>query len=181
MDNSFVEILFYGFIIFLVLSSLFKKKPQNKGSEQTQSPDEDEYKNSENENPDILKEIENIFDSQKSQNKNPYLSRPEPEDYNLSNEPEEPVPFIENNSDPYRDNISSNNPPAKKDYVSSNVKILDSYLEKEANKFEKYFSLNKGNDELIIKNLREKISNKDLLKEYFIISEILGKPKALRR
>ena len=181
MDNSFVEILFYGFIIFLVLSSLFKKKPQDKGSEQTQALDEDENKNSENENSDILTEIENIFDDQKSKVKNPYLSQPEPEDYNLSNEPEEPVPFIENNSDPYRDNISSKTPQVKKDYVSNEVKILDSYMEKEADKFGKYFSLNKENDDLIIKNLREKISNKDLLKEYFIISEILGKPKALRR
>jgi len=181
MDNSFVEILFYGFIIFLVLSSLFKKKPQNKGNTQTQSPDEDGYKNSESENPDILKGIENIFENQNSRTKNPYLSQPEPEDYNLSNEPEGTVPFIKNSSNSYIDKISSNTPTVKKDYFSNEVKILDSYLEKEADKFEKYFSLNKTNDDLIIKNLKEKISNKDLLKEYFIISEILGKPKALRR
>jgi hypothetical protein len=170
MDSSFLVILFYAFIFYLVIRSIFKKKPTEKGK--TEAPiinkTEDEYK--ENDNPDVIQEIEKLIKDREAKTKNPYLDKPEVIDNNLSNKPEKVVPFIDESAQ-----------KANKDLVSNEVKILDSYMEEEANKFETLLSLKRKSEEPVVKNLKEKINNKNLLKEYFIISEILGKPKALRR
>ena len=170
MDSSIIVILFYAFIFYMVLRSIFKKKTTEKGKTEAPVINKAEDENIENDNPDVIQEIEKLIKDREAKTKNPYLDKPEVIDDNLSNKPEKVVSFIDESAQ-----------KTQKDFVSNEVKILDSYLEKEANKLDKFLSSKRKSEQPIIKNLKEKISNKNLLKEYFVISEILGKPKALRR
>ena len=154
----------------MVLRSIFKKNAAGKRKSEEPLINYDRNENNGNDNPEVIQEIEKLIRDREARTKNPYLDKPEVIDNNLSNKPEKVVPFINESTQ-----------QAQKDLISSEVKILDSYLEKEANKFDNFLSLQRKKEEPVIKNLKEKINNKSLLKEYFIISEILGKPKALHK
>ena len=50
-----------------------------------------------------------------------------------------------------------------------------------ADNYEKYLNVKETSASNIVRTIKERISNPATLKEYIIISEIIGKPKALRR
>ncbi len=193
MDNGFLTILFYLFIIIIFLSSLFKKKPrgtqgptmpQRQGngenpleinSKASSKDDDGDDKN------EILDEIENLF---KNGNKN----QSQPDRKETSNEG---YPGMGKNKIdfPTPDEYSKwpGTTAYKPETIESNLKVvqtelrqIDSRIEQEAQNFEKVLN-QKQEEDLYLAELKEKLNSPEIFKEYFVVSEIIGKPKALRR
>ena len=60
-------------------------------------------------------------------------------------------------------------------------KKVNSKIEEEAKSFEKFLNQEEKLDSIILKTTKERLKHPQSLKEFIVISEILGKPKALRR
>lgn len=200
MDDLF-QIIIYGIIIISFLSSFFKKKeqpkppvpgtkpkdsisykPQSAGKESTcTQQNQDEY--------DILKEIENLFKSEVNipqQNKQPappqreYINN-EISDVNLDkisdNRMQQSLEQKRNLESIARSerktSIEQQNWTRKKVYV-------DPKIEATAAEFEKVLAGPRKRQESI-NEFNRKLKNPRTVREYILFSEILGKPKALRR
>lgn len=186
MDNFF-EILIYLIIIISFLSSIFKKKKQQQQKPPVRQPQQEEYSQVEvsvpqtqaKEEYDILKELEDFFKVGDEQTE---VKVPRPQETYSENIPtaDEHVSTETWKEDSISENIRSEW-ERKKEEVSRKLAKVDSVIEKQAEMFET--SLERK--ELVFSNLaitvRSKFSHPDTLKEYILFSEILGKPKALRR
>lgn len=193
MDNFF-EILIYLFIIVTFLSSIFKKKkpvpqkpearvPQqreevdiNYSAEQEMEPTS--VKSSSPDQYDILKELEQFFKVGESQ------QRPAPKpQYTIP--PTRVEPKKKTVEDSWRTSIDSENKYedswAKKSRdVAQRKKDVDSLTTKQAAKFEEMLKEKKGYSTVFQRNIYKQLRHPSTLKEYIVISEILGKPKALK-
>jgi hypothetical protein len=177
MDNFF-ELLFILFLIFSFLAPLFKKKnPQEQ--QKTRRPQRDENErlpmnapdysssNNSNEEYDILKEVEGMF------NKN---AEPKPEEDSTVNEEAEEVSY---ESPEWHEPSKSENkiddewhrPTTLADFNKE-----EALMDEKAKAFEQLIN-EKKKVYLLGNKIRTAIKNQETLKEYFIISEILGKPK----
>jgi hypothetical protein len=177
MDNFF-ELLFILFLIFSFLVPLFKKKnPQEQ--QKTRPPQRDENarpptntptyssSNNSNEEYDIIKEVEGMF----------------------NNSPEaKPVEELKVNEEAEESSYESNewHEPSKSENkvddewhrptTLADFNKEEALMDEKAKAFEQLINEKKkvylwGN------KIRTSIKNQEMLKEYFIISEILGKPK----
>lgn len=194
MDNSFFQILFWIFIIAIILSSLLSKKPRGtQKKEEGQIPvprDEDpryaknieSYNEEEKEiNVEIKDEITNLFKSENENKIPPPIKETKIETYNR----ESSKPVEQKIPDEYFGWPGTpKQQPAQiivKDVekIASEVKQMDSKIEKEAKAFEKYL----GKEEMMgpmMSSLKEKIKSPQTLKEYVVISEIIGKPVGMK-
>jgi hypothetical protein len=68
----------------------------------------------------------------------------------------------------------------KKKLVDARKKV-SSKIEEEAQKFEMFLNKEEKFDRLAYITIRERLKHPQSLKEFMVISEILGKPKALRK
>jgi hypothetical protein len=198
MDNYFQYLLFL-FIIISLLSSFFKKKdkPESKPGGTTPKPPVRPQSSSTQENYDILNEIENMFKTQSPQpKKQPRKTTIEEKSYKPSDHTEDPEwhredpewheedpKWHEENPEWHEENPSEHrlenwDERRKKAQVKLRQNLNQKIL-KEAKMFEK--SLTKNTQVVDArKNLIKKIKQPSTLKEYVIISEILGKPKAFQ-
>jgi hypothetical protein len=64
--------------------------------------------------------------------------------------------------------------------IKDKKRQLDSIASAKAEKFEKLLSKKREEENLLTKNLMQRFRNPSTLKEYIIISEIIGKPKSLQ-
>ena len=193
MDNLF-EYLIYGFIIISFISSFFKKKKRlpKEPSDQTplqrtdimenkiidippsQEPKAEEY--------NILKEIESFFDVGQPQqtekevhsdkkmyegakNRANYIPVPEKSFHTLT-------PSEHTFTDPW---------DVKRKELEKKKEKLSPEIEKWASAYEESLIRKDSAATGIIKDIKERIKSPSTLKEYVIISEIIGKPKALKR
>lgn len=185
MDNIF-EILIYVFIIISFLSSIFKKRKQQQQKPPAKQPQAKDYYQTKVEVPqvekrqeyDIMRELEDFF-----------KVGDEPTGNNM------PVPQTQTESAPsMEEHVKSDSwhAPTESEHVldrwerkKSEVKKImagvDSAIEQKAALFEQ--SLDKKNIaySTLAFAVKSKMKNPSTLKEYIIFSEILGKPKALRR
>ena len=187
MDNFF-EILIYVIIIISFLSSILKKKQKPK-QPPAQSPRPDEYNKADvsvaqtqpKEDYDIMREIEDFF---KVGNE-----LPEQEKVPIA-QPKEPASIIQSKEQSKIDSWHS--PTAsehtytddwelKKAEVEKKILQVDSGIEKQAAKFEESIQRKETVPGQLAIIITSKLGNPASLKEYIIFSEILGKPKALRR
>lgn len=194
MDNLF-EVLIYAIIIISFLSSFFKKKEQPKQtpSQQSQKPDSISYQqertkfepekiSQKNEDYDIMRELENLF---KGDIKIPE-QLPQSSSETSSNVPDrnldrtigkrtvrkiEDRNYIENKATERRSSIDQR----KKEKVN-----VDSKIETRAKEFEKVLA-GPRKQKASQTEFNRKLKNPANIKEYILFSEILGKPKALRR
>jgi hypothetical protein len=194
MDNLF-EVLIYAIIIISFLSSFFKKKEQPKQapSQQSRKPDSISYQqestkfepekiSQRNEDYDIMRELENLF---KGDIKIPE-QQPQPSSETSSNIPDrnldrttgkrtvrkiEDRNYIENKATERRSSIDQR----KKEKVN-----VDSKIEPRAKDFEKVLA-GPRKQKASQTEFNRKLKNPVNIKEYILFSEILGKPKALRR
>lgn len=200
MDALF-QYLIWGIIIFSFLSSFFKKKepPKQTPAQRNQRDDSNiSLKQGSSSTPevitqkrdeyDILKEIENLFKGevnipqpQTRPTQEPYdFSDREIKDKNLdmaddrrfhrSVEEKEPIGFRET----YDDKIAS------RKTVLRQSRTVSPKIEADAKKFEKLLS-DKSKQRTEINNFNLRLKNHTAIREYILFSEILGKPKALRR
>ena len=188
MDNFF-EILIYLIIIISFLSSIFKKKKQQQQKPTARPDQQEEYPQTDvsvtqskpKEEYDILKEIEDFF---KVGSEMPGQGR------TTVAQPEEPESIIETKehikSDSWHSPTVSEHSytddwERKKAEVKKRTSRIDSGIEKQAAKFEESLVKITPLASEINSLIKTKIKSPSTLKEYIIFSEILGKPKALRR
>ena len=187
MDNIF-EILIYAFIIISFLSSIFKKrKKQQQQKPPVRQPQSDEYSQTEvavpqeqrKEEYDVLKELEDFFKVGEESTRQ-QIPVPVP--------PEQPkIPDMEEHvrTDSWHAKTESehyvNEWERKKSEVKKIISSVDSSIEKKAALFEASLDKKDATFSSIALAVKSKMKNPSTLKEYIIFSEILGKPKALRR
>ena len=186
MDNIF-EILIYGLIIISFLSGLLKKRDKKKRppvqNEQTQEPIERETTVAQTQQKpeyDILKEIEDFFKvgeqetgSQQTQTVPPQTVERMDFDEHLETDTwHQPTVSEHKYTDVWKEK--------QKELLDKKSKI-DSGTEEQAVKFEKYLKKKQTAAGEISKKIRSKLTNPASLKDYIVIAEIMGKPKAFRR
>lgn len=205
MDNIF-EILVFAIIIFSFLSPLFKKKKEQQknlptqnnkyGSVGTADSIEQSMKkegmavSGKNDDYDILRELENLF---KGEIKVPQQQKPKPEeqydeyksseikdvdldlivDKRMQRNVEDKMPIGARKT--YDEKIAD-----RKDYSTRQTKIINPKIELEAAEFEQVLSGPRKQRDAIT-DFNRKLKNPRTVREYILFSEILGKPKALRR
>jgi hypothetical protein len=150
MDN-FIQYLFYFIIIAAFLNSIFGKK---KKAEAKRIPQENE---SESFGTDTIDTKTHTSESNR-------------EDFAILKEIE---------------NLFKKDMPAEQRYPMKKEKgkeemvdVNKDYIEERAKEFEKHDFKRKDNYDWFSINIRNKLRNPESLKDYIIISEILGKPKA---
>lgn len=183
MDNVF-EILIYVIIIISFLSSIFKKKKQQKQKPPVQ---EVEYSQAEvsvpktqpKEEYDVLKELEDFFKVGDEPTKQQIPVPVPPKQTKIPNMEEHVRTdswHAKTESEHYVDEWER-----RKSEVKKIISSVDSSIEKKAAMFEASLDKKDTTFSSIALAVKSKMKNPSTLKEYIIFSEILGKPKALRR
>jgi hypothetical protein len=188
MDNLF-EILIYVIIIISFLSSIFKKKKQQQQKPPVGQPRQEDYYQAEQtevsvpqtqskEEYDILKELE-VFFKVGTEPTKPEIPVPQ--------EPQRKITHIEEQTrrESWQTRTESEHGiedwEGKKAEVKKRMARIDSSVEKKAALFEESLGKKEAVFSSIALTVKSKTANPSTLKEYIIFSEILGKPKALRR
>jgi hypothetical protein len=165
MDNLF-EILIYVIIIISFLSSIFKKKQQPQKKLPQQQPHQEDYYQTEQ--PEVS--------AHQTARKVP-----------VPQQPAESVPTLEEHtkSEDWKTQTESEHYvdqwERKKTEVKKIISSVDASIEKKAALFEESLDRKESVYSSIVLSVKSKMKNPSTLKEYIIFSEILGKPKALRR
>ena len=187
MDNVF-EILIYVIIIISFLSSIFKKMKKPK-QPPVQRPLPEEYSQREvsvpqtqqKEEYNILREIEDFFKVESE------LPRKEKTTVTQHEEPKRMTQIEEHtqaeswHTPTESEHSYTDDWDRKKAEVKKKVARVDSGIEKQAAKFEESLVKKKPATSEITSLIKARLQNPSTLKEYIIFSEIIGKPKALRR
>lgn len=193
MDNIF-EYLIYGFIIISFISSFFKKKKRlsKEPSDQTlnqrvdimedksidippsQEPKAEEY--------DILKGIESFFDVGKPKQAETKVHT-DKEMYEGAKDRENYIPVPEKSFHTLTESEHTFTNPwdVKRKELEKKKEKLSPEIEKRASAYEESLVRRDSAATGIIRVINERLKNPTSLKEYIIISEIIGKPKALKR
>ena len=185
MDNVF-EILIYLIIIISFLSSIFKKKKQQQQKPPVRQPQQEEYSQAEvsipqtqsKEEYDILKELEVFFK---------VGTEPTKQEIPVPQEPPKKITHLEEQTrrEIWQERTESEHLvedwEGKKAQVKKRMARVDSSVEKKAALFEESLVKKEAVFSSIALTVKSKIAIPSTLKEYIIFSEILGKPKALRR
>ena len=186
MDNFF-EILIYLIIIISFVSSFIKKKQKAK-QPAAKSPKLEEYSHADvsvspsqpKEEYDILKEIDDFFKvgSESTKQERTEVKPKEPESIIQKEEHSKSESW---HSPTASEHSYTNEWERKKEVVKKLISQVDTKIEKQAAKFEESLTKAKPLSVEIVASIKTRIHNPSTLKEYIIFSEILGKPKALRR
>jgi hypothetical protein len=185
MDNFF-EILIYLIIIISFLSSIFRKKKQQQQKQPAKQPHSEDYYQAEVAEPqtqekveyDILKELEDFFK---------VGTEPTKQEIPVPQEPRKKITHLEEQTrrEIWQERTESEHLiedwEQKKAEVKKRMARVDSGIEKQAARFEESLVRQETALSSIALSVKSKIANPSTLKEYIIFSEILGKPKALRR
>jgi len=194
MDNIF-EYLIYGFIIVSFISSFFKKKKPipKKPSSQTPHRRSDITENKITDIPpsqkpkaedyDILKEIEGFFNVGQPNQPETKVHNDE-KMYEGAKERENYIPVPEKSFHTTTASEHTFNDPwdiKTKELEKKKKQDLSPKIEQKASAYEESLIKKDSAATGIIKDINERLKNPSTLKEYVIISEIIGKPKALKR
>lgn len=198
MDDVF-QIIIYALIIISFLSSLFKKKkpvkPQGTSPQQQQeyiqqdTEAEVSTEAGKNYDYDLMKEFENFFKVETEKESELTLEKSTlPESIQPSLERSTPIEIEQRKKDLGKtfhqktesEHRYTNIWERKKAEVDKKTAKVDLDIEKQAAQFEKHLMVKGSTANQISRNIRERLRNPSALKDYIIISEIIGKPKALR-
>jgi len=195
MDNVF-EILIYVFILISFLSSFFKKKKKELiKKEMMQSQTTDQQKIGEDLNIktapsvqtrdqeyDILKEFEDFFKVGQREEVSQVQTIGEGlEETNVSNKEFKHVPEESFHTQTSSEHTFIDPWDRKQVEIEKRKKSISPEMEKQATAFEKYLKKPETSATKISRKIKESIKQPSSLKEYVIISEIMGKPKAYKR
>ncbi|MFA5803917.1 MAG: hypothetical protein WC879_04690 [Melioribacteraceae bacterium] len=171
MDNIF-QLLIFLFVIYTIYNSLFGKKkpqrPQNNfpknetGEEETKASPKSQYSST-----DILQDL---FGLKIPKSGDEYETYPQ---QNYPNNLEIDLPEIEKESDTEKRNIPEINYDK---FISLEAQQNKTISDEPHVAYEVGFSYNRRTNEL-----KQKIKNPVSLRELYLISEIINKPKAIRR
>ena len=195
MDNIF-EVLIYLFIIISFLSSFFKKKKKElikKKLIQSQTHDQQNISGDPNikaiptvqtqdQEYDILKEFEDFFKVGQPKVESQIPTKTESfEKSDVSNKEFKHVPEESFHKKTASEHTFVDPWDVKKSEIERRKKSIDSTVEKKATAFERYLNKPETSAKIISRRIRENMKQPSTLKEYVIISEIMGKPKAFKR
>ncbi len=192
--DDFFEIIIYLFIIISFVSAFFKKKKKQQqkqqvpGSrlserEQTGFPvQKAEPEVKEEPEIDIFKGLEKFFNvgepqkeaAKEHNDKEMYEGAKEREDYIAV--PEESFHKKTSSEHTFVDPWDK-----KRTEINKKVAKVDKSIEEQASKFEEHLQKKETAASEISKKIRTRLKDPSSLKDYIIISEIMGKPKSLRR
>ncbi len=192
--EDFFEIIIYLFIIISFVSSFFKKKKKKQQKLQVPGSQVNAQEQAgllvqqvkpevkvESEI-DIFKDLEKFFNVGKPQkevskehnDKEMYEGAKEREDYKV-------VPEESFHKKTSSEHTFVNPWDKKRKEIDKKVGKVDKAIEEQASKFEEYLQIKETAASEISKEIRTRLIDPSSLKEYIIISEIMGKPKSLRR
>ena len=197
MDNFF-DILIYVLIIAVFLSSLFRKKkvPPKEGAEDTQrrpGPDNrpvarvETASTTPKQDPgevefDLFKEFENFFNVTETKPKPRQTEQPPPvREVQKTREDYIRVPEKSFHEQTASEHSVVDRWERKKKEIEQRKRTIDTKIEKEATEFEKYLHKETKPGTNVLSSFSKKFKDPSSLREYVIFSEILGKPKALKR
>lgn len=186
MDNLF-EILIYVIIIISFLSSIFKKRKQRQQKAPAQQSQPEDYSQVEVSIPqtqskaeyDIMRELEDFFKVGEEPGRQQIPLPVPPQQQKAPDREEHTLTdtwHAKTESEHYVDEWEQ-----KKSEVKKIISSVDSSIEKKAALFEASLDKEGIAYSSIALAVKSKMKNPSTLKEYIIFSEILGKPKALRR
>ncbi|MCZ6703753.1 MAG: hypothetical protein O6940_12030 [Ignavibacteria bacterium] len=195
MDNIF-EILIYLFIIISFVSSFFRKKKKElikreqmmtQISDQARINEEVDVQASpsvqtQEQKHDILKEFEGFFNVGKREEE----SQIQPLRETLEETDESKKEFIRIPEDSFHTQTESEHTlidpwDEKKVEIDKSIKSISPEIEKKASDFKEYLEIPETSGAKISHKIRDRMKQPATLKEYVVISEIMGKPKALKR
>jgi len=205
--DDFIQILIYLIIIITFLSSIFKKKgkeptgqiPQRRQQPEVPDSYETSVKTKEDEG-DIFREISDLFKTeipqapdtsrrrttieQRSSTENiPTSSEHSSEEYKRT-ESEHVSYEREKSSVEHSQTYSEHNLDLSwhqpTDWLKKNKPKIDSAVEKRADSFKKLLEKKKTDPNIYSLKIKEALKNPQSLREYILISEIIGRPKALK-
>ena len=193
MDNLF-EYLIYGFIIISFISSFFKKKkprpkePSNLTPHQRTDIMENKIvdippsQKSKAEDYNILKEIESFFDVGQPQQTEKEVHS-DKKMYEGAKDRENYIPVPEQSFHTLTPSEHTFTDPwdIKRKELEKKKEKLSPEIEKWASAYEESLIKKDSAATGIIRDINERLKSPTSLKEYVIISEIIGKPKALKR
>jgi hypothetical protein len=182
MDDIF-QVLIYIFIIVTFLASLFKKrqKPQDKRSEPVSNPTPQprmETKSSQQDEYDILKEIEKMFKTEI-----PVPEKEKEKAFEKESEHFKSEEWYQPTETEHKTTTSEHtfeNWDNKRRKADESRKAVNEKIIKQAEMFEKSLARTTVGKSYIKKNIMQRFKEPSSLKEYIIISEIIGKPKSLQ-
>lgn len=184
MDNFF-QILIYLIIIIAFLNSVFKKKDKGKPADPSQrrtgpnsSPESGSHQDSQEKEYDILREIEGLF---KNETPVPVEIRKRESSIEASERRRVTVEeqgYTEHEGSPTEHELDQS---WHKITAFKRTTKINSTIEKEAENFEHILESLHREEDFPLGEFREKLSSTQSLREFIIMSEILGKPKYLRR
>lgn len=175
MDDVF-KILVWIIIIISFVSSILKKK-KTQPPAPTKKPDNNSNRNYEENIPqteqreersDVLKEIERLF-------------KGEPPQEVIRRDKEEEKAESSWNTETASEHTMQTNWEKEKQKLAEERKKVDSKVEEEAKRFEKFLNQEEKYDKAALRTIKQRLNHPESLKEFIVISEIIGKPKALRR
>ncbi len=176
MDN-FLQILFFLFIIFSFIAPLFKKKKEQQTKAQDQkNPEKQKAKaelKKEMEEYDILNEIQGLF-KPPEEKKIPAETQPYAQSY--EDTPYETPEWEKALKTEHTVNDEWHRPTTEADYAKESA-----LLDEEAKRIQKFIDDRNKPVNVRLGELRKSIKNPETLKQYFLISEILGKPRAYNK
>jgi hypothetical protein len=207
MDDLF-QYLIYGVIIFSFLSSFFKKKepPKQTPQKPAQKPESISYQQrsvkaetdiitQKNDEYDILRELESLFKGEVNlpqQQRPKQIPNEEYADHKIEDKNLEIITdrrtlrnVDQNPSVEYKQSVEERNYIEPKGTVEQNKwtkkkSKIDPKVEASAREFEKVLA-GPRKQRAAITDFNRKLKNPSTVREYILFSEILGKPKALRR
>lgn len=200
--DDYIQIIIYLFIIFAFLNSLFKKKDKKEPPRSSNSPGpgtKSPYSSSEYDQKarqgeyDILKEIEGLFKGEGE------ISSQRKMESDIEKAEMRKVPVEEHTEDKewhtedsewhteeeeWHEQSATEHQLEKSWHTISQYKRIpkvDAVIESEAQNFERMLAEREKEENYAFGDLKKKLYSPESLKEFIIFSEILGKPKYLRR
>lgn len=208
--SEYIQILIYLFIIFAFLNSLFKKKDKGKTPPRPPNSPDDSTRNTYS-SPgyqkkgtqgeyDILKEIEGLFkgesdytsqrkmesDAEKAEmRKVPPSEHTEDKEWHTEDSEwhSEDSEWHSENAEWHEKSTTEHELEKSWHTISAYKRVpkVDAAIEKEAERFERMLADRNKEVPYPFDDLRKKLYSPQSLKEFIVFSEILGKPKYLRR
>ena len=192
--EDFFEIIIYLFIIISFISSFFKKK--KKPQQKRQVPDSQINKHEEIQLPvqKVESEVKEEVEINLMKEFEKFFQVGEPQKETLKEHSDEEMYEGAKDRDGYKTvpeksfhrKTSSEHTfvdPWDKKKIETRKKVtrIDKSIEEQASKFEKHLQKKETAASEISKKIRKRLSDPSSLKDYIIISEIMGKPKSLSR
>ena len=202
--DDFFKFLIWAIIIISFISSFFKKdkgkkkpspqqrRPNNPNRDKATAYPQTSSTTMDSDQNDVFKEIEKLFKTENTQQAPPIppQERTTAKRQTTIEKTEAEAAYDEQKSIDMMDKVwneestSEHTPKTDWDYEKKKIAELDktakSKIDMEAKRFEKFLTKEEKYDSRTLRTLKERLKHPQSLKEFIVISEIIGKPVSRR-